>query len=160
MAKKLLSRKEVPVQETWDLSLIYRTDKAFKADVEEIKRLAKEIVRVYKGQLTTSQAVNDCLDALRTLEEKMGLADHYVSLAASVDHYDSEVQDQAGQIGRLFSQIGSELSFIDSEIGKLPEEILQNAMDSSKANRGYLGDVLRQKPHRLHPEAERVLSAV
>ena len=84
MAKKLLSRKEVPVEETWDLSLIYKTDKEFKADVEEIKKLAKEIVRVYKGQLQTSRAVNDCLDVLRTLEEKMGLAEHYVSLAASV----------------------------------------------------------------------------
>ncbi len=160
MAKKLLSRKEVPVEETWDLSLIYKTEKEFKADVEEIKKLAKEIVRIYKGQMTTSQAVNDCLDALRTLQEKMSCAEHYVSLTASVDYYDTKVQDQAGQISRLFSQIQSDLSFIDSEIAELPEEILQNAMDASKANKGYLGDVLREKPHRLHPEAERVLSAV
>ena len=34
MAKDLLSRKDVPVEETWDLSLIYPTEDAFKIDLE------------------------------------------------------------------------------------------------------------------------------
>ncbi len=160
MAKKLLSRGEVPVEQTWDISLIYKTEKEFQADVEEVKRLREEMVRVYKGHLDTPQAVNDCLDAYRTLLEKMYLAQQYTSLAASVDHYDSEIQDQAGQIGRLCAQVDSDLSFIDSEISKLPEGILKEAMEASGPNRRYLEDVLRNKPHRLHPEAERVLSAV
>ncbi|MCD7739220.1 MAG: oligoendopeptidase F [Lachnospiraceae bacterium] len=160
MAKKLLSRGEVPVEQTWDISLIYKTEKEFQADVKEVKRLREEMVRVYKGHLDTPQAVNDCLDAYRTLLEKMYLAQQYTSLAASVDHYDSEIQDQAGQIGRLCAQVDSDLSFIDSEISELPGEILKEAMEASEPNRCYLEDVLRNKPHRLHPEAERVLSAV
>ncbi|MCD7806013.1 MAG: oligoendopeptidase F, partial [Lachnospiraceae bacterium] len=75
MAKKLLSRGEVPVEETWDLSLIYKNEKEFRADVEEVKKLREEIIRVYKGRLNTPQAVNDCLDVYRTLLEKMYLAE-------------------------------------------------------------------------------------
>ena len=51
-------------------------------------------------------------------------------------------------------------SFIDSQLIEGDEAILRAAMERSEANRRHLADVLRAKPHYLHPETERALAAL
>lgn len=62
MSEKLAMRSEVPVQETWDLSLIYKTQEDMYADVEKVKSISKELTEDYKGKLDTPEAIVACLD--------------------------------------------------------------------------------------------------
>jgi oligoendopeptidase F len=52
------------------------------------------------------------------------------------------------------------LSFIKSEIIENNQEIIDKAIWESKENSNYLLEIKRNKEHVLHPEAERVLSAI
>ena len=156
---ELPNRKDVPVEETWDLSLIYPTEEAFQADVEALKALADRMERTYKDRLTDPETINACLDETRELERLMTLTVHYTDLAASVDYTDAVLQEKNERLGRLNADILSRLSFIDSQLSQAEESVLRAAADASAANRGYLEDVLRARPYRLHPEAERVLAA-
>ena len=54
---KLNARKDVPVSETWDLSLIFATEADFTAAVEKIKALAGTIENTYKNALTTPESI-------------------------------------------------------------------------------------------------------
>ena len=160
MAKELLARKDVPVEQTWDLSLIYPNEEAMYADAEKMKELSRHIAETYNGHLDTPENIVNCLKDYEELQKIEILVLHYTDLAASVDYYDNYIQERNGKMGRLLSEISSELSFIESEITQQDEAVLEAAVEKAEGSKLYLKDILRGKPHQLHPEAERVLAAV
>lgn len=160
MAKELLARKDVPVEQTWDLSLIYPNEEAMYADAEKMKELSRHIAETYKGHLDTPENIVNCLKDYEELQKIEILVLHYTDLAASVDYYDNYIQGRNGKMGRLLSEISSELSFIESEITQQDEAVLEAAVEKAEGSKLYLKDILRGKPYQLHPEAERVLAAV
>ncbi|NLM97564.1 MAG: oligoendopeptidase F [Halanaerobiaceae bacterium] len=160
MAKELLTRKEVNEAYTWDLTGIYRNGEEYQSAVEEVQRLTDKIAAGFKGKLSTAEAINQCLDNLRLLYQKLFLCADYSYLALSVDQTDEESQKREQELGNIFADIQSRLSFIRSEIIQADEEEINRAIESSKENKGYLEEIMRQKPHMLHPEAERTLSAL
>lgn len=159
MAEELLTRKDVPKELTWDLSLIYATEKEMNADFEEVQRLATRL-EGFKGKLDNAGTIKECLDIYRSMVQKMILVSHYTDLAVSVDYYDEYNQERNDRVNRVLADIGSRTSFIESEILEQSTETIEEAMKASKENSGYLKELLRYKPHQLHPEAERVLKAV
>ncbi len=157
---ELQKRKDIPAELTWDLSAIYETEEAWAADVEKMEALTAKLERDYRGKLNTPEAINACLDILRELYEILIPASTYRDLAASVDYSDAALQEQNEKMSQLVSQTLSRLSFINSEIIEQDEEVLREAIASGGGNSGYLSDLLRQKPHQLQPETERVLTAL
>lgn len=157
---ELQKRKDIPAELTWDLSAIYETEEAWAADVEKMEALTAKLERDYRGKLNTPEAINACLDILRELYEILIPASTYRNLAASVDYSDAALQEQNEKMSQLVSQTLSRLSFINSEIIEQDEEVLREAIASGGGNSGYLSDLLRQKPHQLRPETERVLTAL
>lgn len=157
---ELLTRKEVPVELTWDLNLIYATEEEMLQDAEKMKALCARMEETYKGKLDTPQRINACLDDYREIYRLATLTGNYCDLAVSVDYYDSGNQDRNARISRLISEIFSRLSFINSEIIEQDEAVLQETISIAKENRLFLQDILRNKPHQLQPETERVLSAL
>lgn len=160
MEKKLLHRNEVPVELTWDLSLIYENEDALHADICKAQELADEIEKKYKGHLTSAENIDDCLTMMRQLLEINTLIQNYCELAVSVDYSNSAAMDLQGQAGRTISAMESRLSFVESEIIEQDECILRDAIELARENKNYLQDILRKKPHHLHPEAERVLASL
>ena len=153
-------RADVPVELTWDLSLIYKSEEDCLADVEKMKALAEKIESNYKGKLDSPEAIDACLDDYRALMELVILTSHYYDLAVSVDYYDTAAQDKNERNERLISELMSRLSFVESEIADADEALLAAAVEKATANKLYLQDILRGKPHRLSPETERVLAAL
>ena len=160
MAKELVLRKDVPMEMTWDLTKIYETKQEMDKDIHTIEILRDEILNTYKGKLDTPKQINKCLDQFRKLNELVVLACNYTELAVSVDYYNIEDQEAYGRVNRIVSEVFSDLSFIESEISEQKEQIIQEAIKLTEKNKGYLQDILRNKPHRLHSEAEKVLTAI
>lgn len=160
MAEELKSRKEIPEELTWDLSRIYATEADMLRDAEKMEQLTREIVEKYKGQLHTPEQIETCVTAYRQVYELMTLTGSYCDLAVSVDYTDNDNQERNGRISRLIAKLQSSLSFIRSEIMEQEEEVIQKAIAISDGNKYFLQNVLRDKVHRLHPEAERVVSAL
>ena len=160
MAEELKNRKDIPEELTWDLSQIYASEEDMFRDAEEVKRLAKHIEENYKGKLDTPERIEGCVTEYRRVEELMTLVLNYCDLAVSVDYYDNYNQQRMGKMSRMGDEINSSLSFVRSELMEQPDEIIRSANEISNGNKYYLQDVLRDKAHRLHPEAERVMSAL
>lgn len=157
---KLNARKDVPVNETWDLSLIFAAEADFEAAVEKAKALADTLEKTYKNALTTPESIAECLALYEELEILLYQTTSYTSLAVSVDYTDTEAQKKDAKMTALAAEIGSRLSFIESEIADAPEELIRAAMDKAGRAKHYLAEILREKPHRLSAETEKVLAAL
>lgn len=157
---KLNARKDVPVNETWDLSLIFAAEADFEAAVEKAKALADTLEKTYKNALTTPESIAECLALYEELEILLYQTTSYTSLAVSVDYTDTEAQKKDAKMTALAAEIGSRLSFIESETADAPEELIRAAMDKTGRAKHYLAEILREKPHRLSAETEKVLAAL
>ncbi len=159
MATELLSRKDVPENLKWDLSLIYKSEEEMFAEFDRANKIIGKIL-TYKGKLNTAKATNECVDLYREYSEIMVLCVHYTDLAVSVDYYDEANQDRNDKIMRTVSENESKVSFIRSEIIENDESVIKEAIEKTEKNKFFLADILRDKPHHLHPEAERVIAAL
>ncbi len=157
---ELQKRKDIPVELTWDLSAIYPSEEAWQKDVEKMQALTCELEETYRGKLDTAEKITACLEKYQKLYELLIPVSNYRDLAASVDYSDSSLQEQNEKTNQLISQIMSRLSFINSEIISQDEAVLREAIAAGGGASGYLRDLLRQKPHQLQPETERVLAAL
>ena len=157
---ELTKRKDVPVELTWDLSALYGSEAGWQADMDKFRRLTGELEEEFRGKLTTVRAVQACLDKYRAWLELAGLAGSYAQLGGEVDFGDAALQERSESFSRVYAQAASRLSFIDSEILALDEAVLREAAAQDGPNRPYLEELLRQKPHQLQPETERVLAAL
>ncbi|MCD8021641.1 MAG: oligoendopeptidase F, partial [Lachnospiraceae bacterium] len=153
-------RKDVPVEETWDLSLIYSSEEEMYKDAEKMQELADRMVKEYQGKLTTPETINACLDDFREVIRLLTLTEHYCDLAVSVDYTDTYNQERNDKMSRISSQIMSRLSFISSELCEADENLLDEAARLSTSNGHYLKAILREKPYRLNPETEKALTAL
>lgn len=86
---ELKSRKDIPIELTWDLSSIYKTEEEMNQNIEKVTSLSSRILQDYKGKLDSPQKVNACLDKFREVERLLTLINHYCDLAVAVDYYDT-----------------------------------------------------------------------
>lgn len=156
---ELRMRKDVPVEETWDLSLIYDSRDKYEKDRKRIGEVTAEI-KGMKGTLNNSKSINKALDLYQELTRLCTLVSSFSDLAASVDYYDSCAQSDASFDRMLLSLVDSDTSFLKLEIANNDSEVIEKAMEESKENRNYLSEILRSKPHNLSPEGERIISSL
>lgn len=157
---ELARRQDVPVNETWDLSLLYKTEEDMYSDVKKAQKLTEEIVKNYKGNLNTPENIVNCLDDMEEVLKIEHVAGAYAMLAVEVDYYDNHNQERSAKVNADFSKINAELSFVDSEILEQSEETIKKAAEIAVRSKIYLENLLRKKPHMLSPETEKVLAAL
>ncbi len=160
MARKLVERKNVPQEQTWNLKDLYATEEDLFSDLEKMKDLAKELEEEYKGRLDSPERIAECLKKYQELKKTETLLGNYCELAVSVDFRDSHNQELSGRVNREIANVSAKLSFIDSELGQQSEEILRKAAELDRGNAGYIRNILSFKPHQLSPEAEKTLAAL
>ncbi len=160
MADELKSRKDVPENLKWNLSLIYKNQEEFDRDFEKVKELTDRIEKEYKGRLNSPENIIKCLDDYAEVVRLLTLLVHYTDLGLSVDYYDASLQEANGRTGRLYADSLSRLKFIDSQILEQEDAVIDKAIEMAIASKCYLKDIKREKAHMLHPEAERVLAAM
>lgn len=160
MAISLLDRKDVDERYTWDLSSIFKTEEEYEKKLEELVSLSKEAEEEFKGKLKDPKTINDCLDKLRVIFELGGLLGSYSYLYLAVDQTNTQAQTRQMRTASIISEINSRLSFIESEIIQLDEEVIRKAMEVSEDNKLFLKEIMDKKPHALSPEVEKTLSAL
>ena len=160
MSKALKERKDVNQSLTWDLSAIFQTEEMYHSAVQEAQRLTEEIEKNYKGKLNSADIINECLKQFRETIQVINLTATYTHLAVTVDQTNTENQARNMKLSNILSNLESRLSFVRSEIIEAEEAVIEQAIAASTENSNYLKEIKRIKQHALHPEVERVLSAL
>ena len=150
-------RKDVPLEETWDLTLLFRNREEYEEERAKARRKAEEI-RALKGTINTAEMINKAVDLYQEYYVSLSLVLNYSELASSVDYYDQKAQEDYGWDRMLLSELEGMTSFLKDEISSNSEEVLREAAEKSESNRTFISDILREKPHRLKEEGEEILS--
>jgi len=160
---KRLTRAEVPVEQTWDLTDLFPTPAAWEA---ELASVADDIASVtkYKGRLGESGAtLLACLIAMDDLHQRLLRVVSYASLNQSADGTSPANQALAGRVASLQARVQAETSFIRAEVLALPDGALARFMAEEPGLtefRRLLQRMLDEKQHALQPETERALAAL
>ncbi|MFC4354015.1 oligoendopeptidase F [Chryseomicrobium palamuruense] len=156
----LPNRKDIPVQETWDLTHLFATEADYEAAIAQVKEDVQSFEATYKGKISTSEDVVNAVRAYEDIYKQIIPIGTYGSLAFSVDQTSEEAQMRASKFGSISAQLGAQMSFLESELLELSEEVLEEAKASSSEYSHYFEELLRAKPYQLHPEVEKTLAAL
>ena len=156
---ELKGRKDVPVEETWDLSLIYKTEEEYEVALQAFQTQGDALALKYQGKLNTAAEITACMEEFEKLMELQVLVGTYAELAVEVDYYDTKARERAKKMGTIMAEVMSRLTFIRSEILEAPEKEIEAAIEQSTGTKGFLQELLREKPHTLSPDGERILAA-
>ena len=156
----LCSRKDVPVEQTWDLSLIFAEEKQMWDALNNVKAEVKRLVETYSGQLNNADRIVQCLDDMEKILPEISRIWNYTGLAVETDYTDNKLRERDEKISDEMTRLHKDMAFVDSEILLAPKEELEAAVEKAKGCRMYLKDLLAKKSHMLSPETEKTLAAL
>ena len=157
---ELAARKDVPVEQTWDLSLIFPDEKTMWESMERTKADVKRFVETYAGKLNNAENIVKCLDEMEQLLISIGNCWSYAGLALEADYTDNSLRERDAKVSDEMTRLYTDMTFVDSEILLASDEELKKAIETAHGCRVYLEDLLAKKAHMLSPETEKALSAL
>ncbi len=157
---ELCTRKEEPVEQTWDLSLIYAEERLMWEELERTKEAVKALAETYAGRLNTAENIVKCLDAREPILQAVSRLWSYSGLALEADYTDNELRERDEKVSDEITRMDRDMAFVDSEILQAPEEELKAAVKIARGCRVFLQDLIARKAHMLSPETEKVLAAL
>lgn len=161
MAKKVLTRDEVPVELTWDLTTIFPTDESWEEEFKQIEQLVSK-AEEYKGK-----AANGAEDLFNTLQFSDELSKRfsklyvYSHLKHDQDTTNSKYQAMDGRVSSLGAKLSAAWSFVTPEILSLSEETIESYLKEYEPLRLYtqmLKELNMQRPHVLSADKEEILA--
>lgn len=159
----LPERKDVPIQETWDLTSIFSSDEACKKAQTELSEKTISFTEKYAGKLVANSSSQFLLDAVKDYEELVALIYRiqiYVSLRFSVDMRNDNLGKWDQEITALLARTGAAISFFDSELAQIEDSVFHQAIQETDKYQHFLQDKLEEKEHLLSQETEKVLAAL
>ncbi len=154
---KRYTRKEVPVEQTWNLAHIFPTEQAWEAELEACQRDISTVTQ-YKGHLGEgAKVLLACLNAVEDLYKRFWKVSSYASYHLSTDGTDPVYQEQAGRVGSAGAALDAGMTFVRTELLSLPDGTVERYLSQEpglKSLSRFLDLILRTKPHMLSPETE------
>lgn len=160
MSNKIPKRSEVPAGDKWDLSSIYKSNEQWEEELKKIPALTEKVV-AFKGKLSeSSDTLLEALKALEKAELQLETVYHYASLQHEADEDDSEATDRDGRAMMVYTELQSQISFMDPEILSIPEESLRSWIEKPeyKDYKRYIEKLLHYNKYTLSEKEERILS--
>lgn len=159
--KKVPSRSEIKVEDTWKLEDIFASDDAWEKEFEEVKALIPQMEK-FKGKLGESaQTLYDALQEQDELTMRVSKLYTYAHMRYDQDTTNSFYQGLNDRIKTLYTQIASALSYVTPEILSIEESKIKHYMAEHKELKLYahaLDEITRERPHILSESEEALLA--
>ena len=156
---ELRERSEMDQNYMWDLTGMYADDAAWEKALSELDK-AVEKAAAWQGKLTDAASVAGYLQDSTDLERLLSNLFGYASLRNAEDTRQDQAQSMYNRIYGKYVQAEAALSFGSPEILALPEEELERiaAAPELADYRYQLQKLLREKPHTLNAQEEKLLA--
>jgi len=154
-------RNKIPDQYKWDLTAIYPSDQAWRAEKE---KLAAELPKLKEFQGTLASSPSRLADSLETqsrMEKELTRLFVYASMNSDQDTRVSAYQGMQQEMIQLASTMGAEAAFIEPEILKIDNATIERFLAQEprlQVYRHYLEDIARRRAHTLSNAEERLLA--
>lgn len=159
--KKLPQRKEVPVELTWDLELIFANSGEFDTAVTELEQQATTFL-TYQGQVGQSaQTLLTALEAWLDLDRALEKIYVYASMKNDQDTKNAEYQALFTRVQKLVAEVSAKIAWFEPELLALSEETVATYLQVEPKLQQYqhlLEVLLAKKPHILSDKEEALLA--
>ncbi len=157
-----MKRSEVNINDTWDLTKIFKTDEDFYSALENFKNVETQEAAKWKGLLSKDKEnLLKGFEWMREADLKLESLFGYAQLKSSEDSSNVENQKMISQVSSVYAIYLSQLSYWDTEILSLDNKTLEDYIadpDFSDIS-VTLSRLKRQKEHILSEKEEKILAA-
>ena len=162
MTQQLPLRQELPVEETWQLELLFDSQETYEEALGKFKLQLTQFVETYNGKLAEEGALLASLKEYGDLYQQLYHLSAYASLAYETDKLNETFEINMSQMEDLYEWQAKQLTFYKHQLVELDSAVLE-AVSNSEAGaeyKAYLEDLLRNKETFLSQEVEEVLSGL
>lgn len=154
-----MERKEIAVQDTWDLSGLFADQSQFDAAEAEIRRLLEQLVK-RQGVITESrEAFIEFMDLQETLQRQCENVAVYAQMRADVEPEDPQVQQNLARSAALINQVAAATTFVDQELIEHQKVVETYLSAKDCADYRYpIEELFRTIPHRPDAQTEQLLA--
>ena len=156
----LIERKDVKIEDTWDLTLLYKNDEEFEKDFKAMEEFSKEVNK-FKGNLSKSAAeLKNTLDSIMNASIILDKLGSYAFLKQTEDLTNNDSNIKIARFSKLASEFSANLSYFDPELMSIDDEKMNSFLKDEilKDYLIYLRNILKYKPHTLSEKEERILA--
>ena len=160
MTNTLIERKDVKIEDTWDLSLLYKNDEEFEKDFKSMEEFSNEVSK-FKGSLSKSaNELKNILDSIMKASITLDKLGTYAFLKQTEDLTNNDSNVKVARFAKLSSEFSANLSYFEPELMSIEDEKINSFLkdDVLKDYLIYLNNILKYKPHTLSEKEERILA--
>ncbi|WP_033151738.1 oligoendopeptidase F [Pseudobutyrivibrio ruminis] len=161
MAKELLTRDQVKVEDTWNLKDMYASDSDWEKDIKVILGKAEELVKFEGKVCESADTLLQVLELSAFISEKLEFAYNYAARLFDEDQGNTLHQSMNQKVFSIMAKISSDVSFIDPEILACDEAKLEefyNKEPKLDLYKKQIKEIQRLKAHTLSAEMEKVVA--
>ena len=160
--KRIPKRSEIPEEFTWDLSDMYPSDEAWKAEYEALKEMPAQL-EAFRGHLGDSaETLLEFFRLQDELELRLMPLHTYASCSSDADTADGVYQDMVGKAYSSYVAIASAGAFATPEIMAIDEDRLNLfyvVQPELETYRRSIYRIRRRAAHILSGECEALLAS-
>ena len=161
MAKELLKREDVRVEDTWNVTDMYATEADWEAALAEAEKLTNEVEQMEGKCCASAENLLAVLDKVAATHQILSLAYNYAQRLFDQDQKNTKHQAMSAKVGALHAKVAAKTAFVDPEILDTPEEVIEGfykELPALELYRKYIAEINRLKPHRLSAEMEKLVA--
>jgi len=158
---EVLTRQQVPVEETWNSETIYSNDEAWESDFQALKEKVPALIG-FKGRLGESaETLYEALQLRDNLSRQLHKLYTYAHMRYDEDTANSHYQALNDRAGSLASQVSAQLAFMTPELLSIDENQIEAFMEQNESLRVYrhaFDELALERPHVLTEAEEAILA--
>ncbi|WP_296878471.1 oligoendopeptidase F [Thomasclavelia sp.] len=156
-----MERKDIAIEDTWDLSTIYENETTFYQDLEKAKNLIDELAS-YKDKICNSiDSFYNFMTVKDQVERIINKLYCYAHLNCDVEPANQTYQTMMAATLGILEASSVKIAFVDNEIIDNEAKVLSYLKDPKLQKYQYkINSLLSYKPHILAKEQEELLAKV
>lgn len=161
MAKEEKLRCEIEDKYKWDLTKIYKDEKEWQKDFDDVKEKILKVLKYKDSFLSNGKKLYEYLKYDEEVSRKLEKIYYYAHLNYDADTLDEKYKVMTNKVSDLFTKYNELSSFVVPEILKLDEEKLNTFYKDEEKLEDYrfsIENIYRFKNHTLDEEKEKMLS--
>lgn len=154
-----MDRKEIALEDKWDLSSLFESDEAFELALENLQKKLPSLGN-YSGKLKEASLLKDYFDQYYDLESQLDNVFTYASLRESEDTRQAKASDMYARAYSAYVQFLGIISYVQPELLSLPKESFEALLQAEelKKYRFLLEKIQRNQAHTLSEKEENLLA--
>lgn len=161
MAKEEKLRCEIEDKYKWDLTKIYKDEKEWQKDFDDVKEKILKVLEYKDSFLSNGKKLYEYLKYDEEVSRKLEKIYYYAHLNYDANTLDEKYKVMTNKVSDLFTKYNELSSFVVPEILKLDEEKLNTFYKEEEKLEDYrfsIENIYRFKNHTLDEEKEKMLS--